>query len=98
MEGNNIAQFGFSHAILDGATTSGGITNGNAATYGQGCSAGTGLPAATVTASGVFAPGGAHFLNGQNLGANAIVVAVYGLPAARSRCPARAARCSRAST
>jgi len=79
MEGNNIAQFGFSHAILDGATTSGGITNGNAATYGQGCSAGTGLPAATVTASGIFAPGGAHFLNGQNLGANAIVVAVYGL-------------------
>ncbi|HZN37831.1 MAG TPA: hypothetical protein VFD82_03455 [Planctomycetota bacterium] len=79
MEGNNISQFGFAHAILDGAATTGGIGNGTAATYGQGCSAGTGLPAATVTASGIFAPGGAHFLNGQNLGANAPVIAIYGL-------------------
>jgi hypothetical protein len=79
MVGNNISVFGFSHAILDGAATTGGITNGTAAPYGQGCSAGIGLPAATVTATGTFAPGGAHFLNGQNLGANAIVVAVYGL-------------------
>ncbi len=79
MEGNNIASFGFSHAILDGATTTGGVTNGSASNYGQGCSAGIGLPAATVTASGIFAPGGAHFLNGQNLGAYAPVVAVFGL-------------------
>jgi hypothetical protein len=87
MEGNNIAQFGFAHAMLDGATTTGGITNGNAAPYGQGCSAGPGLPDATVTASGVFAPGGAHFLNGQNLGANAIVVAIFGLSNAPATLP-----------
>lgn len=79
MEGNNISQFGFAHAILDGAATTGGITNGTTAPYGQGCSAGTGLPAATVAASGTFAPGGAHFLNGQNLGANAPVIAIFGL-------------------
>ena len=79
MEGNNIALFGFSHAILDGASTTGGITNGTPTPFGQGCSAGPGLPAATVTATGIFAPGGAHFLNGQNLGANAPVIAVYGL-------------------
>ncbi|HEX6814007.1 MAG TPA: hypothetical protein VF384_20455 [Planctomycetota bacterium] len=79
MEGNNIATFGFAHAMLDGATATGGIGNGSATSYGQGCSAGPGMPAATVTASGVFAPGGAHFLNGQNLGANAPVIAIYGL-------------------
>lgn len=78
MEGNNIAQFGFSHAIVDGTTASGGLTNGSAAAYGSGCSASVGAPAATCTASGIFGPGGAHFLTGQNLGANTVGAAVFG--------------------
>ncbi|MEO6593408.1 MAG: hypothetical protein ABIP94_01495, partial [Planctomycetota bacterium] len=79
MEGNNIANFGFSHAILDGANTTGGISNGSVASFGQGCSAGPGQPAATATTAGVYAPGDVHFVNGQNLGANAPVVCIFGL-------------------
>ena len=79
MEGNNIASFGYAHAILDGATTSGGITDGSAASYGAGCSTGGSAPAATASTNGTYAPGGAHFLTGQNLGANAFVLGVYGL-------------------
>ncbi|MCU0864905.1 MAG: hypothetical protein MUC36_14035 [Planctomycetes bacterium] len=79
MEGNNIASFGFAHAILDGAPTSGGITDGTVAAYGQGCSAGGSAPAATISTSGIYAPGGAHRVTGQNLGANALVLAVFGL-------------------
>ncbi len=79
MVGNDIQNFGFAHAILDGANTTGGVTNGAATAYGQGCSAGAGLPAASVGASGVFAPGAAHVLTGQNLGANAPVVGIFGL-------------------
>lgn len=78
MEGNNIASFGFSHAILDGATTTGGIGNGAAITFGQGCSAGAG-PTATITSSGIYAPGAAHFLAGQNLGANALALTIFGV-------------------
>lgn len=77
MEGNNISSFGFAHAMLDGATTSGGFVNGSAAAYGQGCSAGA--AAATATTSGLYGPGGAHFLRGANLGANAFVLGVFGL-------------------
>jgi hypothetical protein len=44
MEGNNIASFGFAHAILDGAPTSGGLVNGAAAPFGSGCSASPGAP------------------------------------------------------
>jgi hypothetical protein len=79
MEGNNIANFGFAHAILDGAPTTGGITGGSAAAYGQGCSADPSAAAATVATSGIYAPGGAHFVTGQNLGANALTLAVFGL-------------------
>ena len=79
MEGNNIASFGFAHAILDGAPTSGGLTNGTAASFGVGCSATTGAPAATATATGLFGPGGAHFRGGANLGANTVALAAYGL-------------------
>lgn len=79
MEGNNISSFGFAHAILDGATTTGGVTNGSAVTFGQGCSAGVGQPAATLSTSGVYAPGAAHFLSGQDLGANALALTVFGL-------------------
>lgn len=79
MEGNDIASFGYSHAILDAASTTGGLVAGSAASFGTGCSASTGASAATATTSGIYAPGGAHFLTGQNLGANAFVLGVYGL-------------------
>lgn len=79
MTGNNIALFGFSHAIVDGATTTGGVTNGSSVLYGTGCSAGPGQPAATMSTSGTYAPGAAHFLSGQNLGANALALTVFGL-------------------
>jgi hypothetical protein len=79
MEGNNIASFGFAHAILDGAPTSGGLTNGTATNFGLGCSAAVGAPTATATATGLFGPGGAHFLGGGNLGANALAIAAFGL-------------------
>lgn len=79
MEGNNIANFGFSHAIVDGAATTGGLTNGTAANYGQGCSASAAAAAASATTSGLYGPSGTHFLRGSNLGANAFVLAVFGL-------------------
>lgn len=79
MEGNNIAQFGFSHALLDGANTSGGLTNGTAVAYGQGCSASAAAPPASASTSGLYGPGGAHFLAGSNLGANAFVLGAFGL-------------------
>jgi hypothetical protein len=79
MTGNNIASFGFAHAILDGATTTGGVTDGTAAAYGQGCATAPGQPSATVATTGMRAPGGAHFLTGQNLGAGAPVLGIWGL-------------------
>lgn len=74
MEGNNIANFGFSHAILDGFMSTGGATNGTVASYGQGCSAAVGAPAATINTTGTHAPGAAHFASGQNLGANTLAL------------------------
>jgi hypothetical protein len=79
IEGNNLPNFGFAHAILDGATTSGGVQNGTSVPFGQGCPAGTGLPPATMTTIGTYGPGAAHWLNGQNLGANAFVIAAFGV-------------------
>jgi len=78
MEGNNIANFGYAHAMLDGAATTGGVVDGSGVTFGQGCSIGAGA-AATIGSSGVRAPGAAHFLTGQNLGANSPVFAIFGL-------------------
>ncbi|MFK7739552.1 MAG: hypothetical protein AB8H80_04445 [Planctomycetota bacterium] len=79
MVGNNIANFGFAHAILDGAETAGGISDGVTTSYGAGCSVATGQPAATAAVEGTAAPGAAHFLTGQNLGANALVLGMFGL-------------------
>jgi hypothetical protein len=79
MEGNNISNFGFSHAILDGWNTTGGVTAGSALSYGQGCGVSASAPAATASATGLFCPGGAHFLGGTNLGANAFVLGAFGL-------------------
>lgn len=79
MTGNNIANFGFSHAIVDGVRTTGGVSNGLASNYGQGCSASSGGAAATISTTGTYAPGAAHFLGGQNLGANTLVFAIAGV-------------------
>lgn len=87
MEGNNISSFGFAHAMVDGATTSGGFVNGTAASYGQGCSPGGAAAAATANATGLFGPGGAHYLGGTNLGANAFVLAAFGLSNSTSFVP-----------
>ncbi|HLQ36874.1 MAG TPA: hypothetical protein VK348_03670 [Planctomycetota bacterium] len=76
---DNNGQTSFAHAILDGARSTGGPLNGSASNFGQGCSAGPGLPAATMSTTGVHACGAAHFLSGQNLGANAPVFAIVGL-------------------
>lgn len=79
MEGNTLPISGLAHPMLDGAATTGGFANGSAANYGQGCATGPGVPNATATATGLFGPGGAHFLGGQHLGANTIVFAAFGL-------------------
>jgi hypothetical protein len=79
MQGNNIASFGFSHALADGARVGGGPVEGTAVNYGQGCSAATGAAAARIGTTGMHAPGAAHFVNGQNLGANSFVLAIAGL-------------------
>lgn len=79
MIGNNIQSFGFAHAILDGADTTGGISNGTTVSFGSGCASGVGQPAAAAAVVGAVAPGGAHFLIGANLGANAPVIGLYGL-------------------
>ncbi len=76
MEGNNIANFGFSHAILDGFMATGGVANGTTSNFGQGCNAAIGAPAATISTTGTHAPGAAHFVSGQNLGASTIALLV----------------------
>ncbi len=87
MQGNNISLFGFAHAILDGAATTGGPTNGTAVNYGQGCSAATGAPAATSVVTGLIAPGGAHALGGTSLGADAPAIGVFGISNTMSFAP-----------
>jgi hypothetical protein len=79
MTGNNISSFGFAHAILDGAATTGGITDGSATAFGAGCAAAVGAPAAALATNGIYAPGGAHRLVGQNLGGQAFALGVFGL-------------------
>lgn len=74
MEGNNIANFGFSHAIVDGHTAPGGAAGGTATSFGQGCSASVGAPGASIGSTGVHAPGAAHFVSGQHLGANSLAL------------------------
>jgi hypothetical protein len=79
VEGNNIFSFGYAHAILDGTSTSGGITDGTAVTFGQGCEAGVGQPPAAISTFGTYAPGAAHHVNATGLGANTIAVCVFGV-------------------
>ncbi|MBP8301403.1 MAG: hypothetical protein KA020_13635 [Planctomycetes bacterium] len=79
MEGNNIANFGYSHALLDGATTTGGVVDGQSMPFGQGCSLGTSQPTATMAVTGTRAPGAAFFLNATNLAPNSPAFALFGL-------------------
>ncbi|MBL8728319.1 MAG: hypothetical protein JNM25_07815 [Planctomycetes bacterium] len=79
VEGNNIFNIGFAHAILDGASTTGGVTNGTAVAFGQGCEAAVGQPPATMTTFGTYAPGAAHHANATGLGADAIAIYLVGL-------------------
>jgi len=79
VEGNNIFNFGYAHAILDGASTTGGISNGSAVTIGQGCAAGVGQPAAAISTFGTYAPGAAHHVNATGLGASTIAVCAFGI-------------------
>lgn len=77
MTNNNFG--GSAHTFLDGANTTGGTIDGTAVAFGQGCSTGNGAPAMTIGSAGRRAPGAAHFVTGQNLGANAPVFVLYGL-------------------
>jgi hypothetical protein len=81
VEGNS---FVFAHAILDGATTSGGPSNGSATTIGQGCEAGPGQPPAAISTFGIYAPGAAHHVNATGLGANTVAVCAFGVDSMQS--------------
>jgi hypothetical protein len=76
LEGNNLG--GSAHALLDASLGTGGAAGGAASSSGTGCSAGGPLPA-TVLTTGRHAPGGAYWIHGDNLGANAPVAAMIGL-------------------
>lgn len=78
-EGNDIFSFGYAHAILDGADTTGGIANGSALTAGQGCEATVGQAPAAITTIGTYAPGAAHSINATGLGANTIAACIFGV-------------------
>lgn len=78
MEGNNIASFGFAHAIVDGINATGGPTNGTTTILGAGCSVTPGDPAASLVVDGLVAPGGTHYLKGQNLGPNRLGAVIVG--------------------
>jgi hypothetical protein len=77
MTGNNIAGFGFAHAIVDAFRVNGGVVDGSVFNYGTGCAIPS-QPDATIGTTGVHAPGAAHFISGQNLGANTLVIGVLG--------------------
>ncbi len=62
---------GASHTMLDAVRGIGGPVDGQVSNIGYGCSASAGAPAATITTTGVHAPGAAHFAAGTGLGANA---------------------------
>lgn len=94
MEGNNIASFGFAHAIVDGIAATGGPTNGTTTTIGAGCSVTPGGPAASLVVDGLVAPGGTHFLKGQNLGQNRLGAVIVGFSDVPGGVPLSPAGCS----
>lgn len=94
MEGNNIASFGFAHAIVDGINATGGPTNGTTTTIGAGCSVTPGDPAASLVVDGLVAPGGTHFLKGQHLGVNRFGAVIVGFSDQLGGVPMGPANCS----
>jgi len=84
MENNNFSMFGWAHTILDGVLATGGPADGQVVAFGQGCSIDGVTPAATIGTAGITAPGAASFVTGQNLGASAPVLIIYGLDNAQS--------------
>ncbi|MFO1030965.1 MAG: hypothetical protein U1F60_07805 [Planctomycetota bacterium] len=94
MEGNNIASFGFAHAIVDGITATGGATNGTTTTIGAGCSVTPNAPAASLVVDGLVAPGGTHYLKGQNLGSNRFGAVIVGFSEVPGGMPIGQAGCN----
>lgn len=76
LAGNNLQ--GSAHAMLDAEAGQGGPFDGNAFNTGTGCAAPGSMPA-TITTTGVHAPGAVHYIGGSNLGANSPVVAILGV-------------------
>lgn len=84
VEGCSFSFATFAHAILDGASTVGGPSDGTATTLGQGCAAASGQAPATISTFGLYAPGTAHHVNATGLGANTIAAVAFGVDAAQS--------------
>ncbi|MBL9078190.1 MAG: hypothetical protein JNL08_11840 [Planctomycetes bacterium] len=84
VEGSSFSFATFSHAILDGASTSGGASNGSVSLLGQGCAIAPGQPRAAISTSGLYAPGAAHHVQATGLGANTIAACVFGVDAAQT--------------
>jgi|JRYL01.1.fsa_nt_gb hypothetical protein len=82
MRNNNF--LGYAHTFLDGVATTGGPIDGSAATFGQGCAIAASAPAITIGTSGKRAPGAAHFVTGQNLGAGSATLVMFGLDTTQS--------------
>ena len=74
----NNSNDGQTHALLDAFADASGWSDGLATSSGQGCPPGAGRSPARISTSGIHAPGAAHSIHGQNLGANAPVVAFIG--------------------
>ncbi|MCA8966599.1 MAG: hypothetical protein KDC48_17090 [Planctomycetes bacterium] len=77
MTDNNFT--GYAHTFLDGVTTTGGPIDGQSVNYGAGCAINASAVPATIGITGLRAPGAAHFLTGDHLGANSPVVVMFGL-------------------
>ncbi len=77
--GNNLN--GAAHAMLDADRGPGGPVDGFASSFGTGCATSTSAAPASIRTAGVHAPGVAHSITGQNLGANAPVAAALGASA-----------------
>jgi hypothetical protein len=67
------------HFMLDAVPGLGGPSDGTATNVGTGCSASAQASPATITTTGMHAPGGAHFIAGSGLGANANGFVLVGL-------------------
>ncbi|MEZ5965719.1 MAG: hypothetical protein R3F56_17930 [Planctomycetota bacterium] len=76
IDGNGLN--GQAHTMLDAALGAGGPVDGIVSNRGVGCSVTTGGTNATISTSGIHAPGGVHSIWGDALGANSPVFAMIG--------------------